>query len=38
MAAFCASRIAVPVFSAKGGVVSKKVSAVPGEGHARFIH
>jgi len=27
MAAFCASRVAVPVVSAKGGVVSKQVRA-----------
>ena len=30
MAAFCASRVAVPVVSAKGGVVSKQVRAGSG--------
>ena len=31
MAAFCASRVAVPVVSAKGGVVSKQVRADSGD-------
>jgi len=37
MAAFCASRVAVPVVSAKGGVVSKQVRAGSGASPARGL-
>ena len=37
MAAFCASRVAVPVVSAKGGVVSKQVRAGSGASVVRGL-